>query len=188
MTMKITKRDGSEQSYESAKIKNALEKALISAGAPYDAAELTQLVAEIEAQIGGTEGVSVETIQDHAETALMKAGQYEAAKRFILYRSERAQLREARNELLGLLPGAELERCLHDIERDFPSKPYALARLSAKFKTFSKPGMTIDESLSALTRAAVELTGKDEPQWELIAGRLLYHEFSRKLRAEEEKR
>ena len=48
--------------------------------------------------------------------------------------------------------------------------------------------MTPDDEMNALIKAAVELTGKEDPRWEMIAARLLYHQFKLNLHQEEEKR
>ena len=48
--------------------------------------------------------------------------------------------------------------------------------------------MTPDDEMNALIKAAVELTGNEDPRWEMIAARLLYHQFRLNLRQEEEKR
>ena len=49
-----------------------------------------------------------------------------------------------------------------------------------------KPDSTIDARLELLTKSAAELTTQEEPNWEKIAGRLLYYTFSRELKKTEE--
>ena len=52
---------------------------------------------------------------------------------------------------------------------------------------FLKPKMDKEEQLEALINAATELTSREAPEWEKIAGRLLAFSFYRKLEAEEGK-
>jgi len=54
---------------------------------------------------GGT--VRIEEIQDLAELALMRAGEHEAARRYVLWREERRALREARTESVKSSPEVE---------------------------------------------------------------------------------
>ncbi len=72
-----------------------------------------------------------------------------------------------------------LSKVICCIQVDFPQAD--LARLTAKFDSMSKDKMTEAERLELLTRSAAELTSKEEPQWEKIAGRLLYFAFRCKL-------
>ncbi|MBS5523828.1 MAG: ribonucleoside-diphosphate reductase subunit alpha, partial [Clostridiales bacterium] len=77
---------------------------------------------------------------------------------------------------------------LENISKHFPDGSYSLERLQKKFDSFKIPGMSIDEKLSALTKAAVELTSQEAPQWENIAARLLSFDFHRRLAREEKSR
>ena len=52
--------------------------------------------------------------------------------------------------------------------------------LAKKFADICKPGMTPDERLSALIKAAVELTTQEAPDWEFIAARLLNFRLAEK--------
>lgn len=86
-----------------------------------------------------------------------------------------------RNGVLEQLP---LGTVLEEIESAFPEKEYSMDILTEKFQGFDKPGMQPDERLSALIKAAVELTTQDVPKWEYIAGRLLCFKLNKDIAAE----
>jgi len=152
--------------------------------------------ASAEAQQGGAAAgkagsdvqPQVEQIQDCVEQALMEGGYFTIAKRYILYRERRTQLRVSRLHLTESLHIPKIESCLAGIQRDFPEKGYDLSRLDAKYESFKKENMTPEDEMNALIKAAVELTESEEPRWEKIAARLLYHRFSLELHKEEEHR
>ena len=73
---------------------------------------------------------------------------------------------------------------LEEIEKAFPEKEYSMDILAEKFQGFDKPGMQPGERLSALIKAAVELTTLDAPKWEYIAGRLLCFKLNKDIAAE----
>ena len=118
----------------------------------------------------------------------MRAGFYDAAKSYILYRQKRSELRAARLTLAGAVNAKGMEELLQGIQRDFPEEEYALTTLSGKFSGFLKAGMNRSEALSALVKAAVELTTQQAPKWEFIAARLLNFSFELELADELENR
>lgn len=73
---------------------------------------------------------------------------------------------------------------LEEIEKAFHEKEYSMDILAEKFQGFDKPGMQPGERLSALIKAAVELTTQDAPKWEYIAGRLLCFKLNKNIAAE----
>ncbi len=93
----ITKRDGREVEFEVGRIENALTRCFASFGRrPHThVAELAQRVVNIIAA-KHTGRPSVEEVQDTVEMVLQAAGEFEAAKRYILYRAEHAKEREHR--------------------------------------------------------------------------------------------
>ena len=82
------------------------------------------------------------------------------------------------------LPG--LDEVLSAVAEDFPNPAYDLALLAEKFAGFAKPEMNTDEQLTALLKAAVELTTPEAPDWEFIAARLLDFQLNRQLVAQAE--
>lgn len=75
----------------------------------------------------------------------------------------------------------EISQCLDKISQDFPGEEYSVEILLERFDSFLKPGMEGREMMSVLIKAAVELTAKEAPKWELIAARLLYCQFKSRI-------
>ena len=90
--MKVQKRTGQIVDFDLEKIGNAIKKAFDSKQVEYDPA----IVGSVDKSISLTYTnvpVSVETIQDYVERALMQFGYYDIAKTFILYREQRKSTR-----------------------------------------------------------------------------------------------
>ena len=90
--MKVQKRTGQIVDFDLEKIENAIKKAFDSKQVEYDPA----IVESVDKSISLTYTnvpVSVETIQDYVERALMQFGYYDIAKTFILYREQRKSTR-----------------------------------------------------------------------------------------------
>ena len=173
----IVKRDGRVERYDGEKIISAVTRAFADGGAIAAREELAAILADVEARL--EDGARVEEIQDLVEQALMRRGHFDVAKRYILYRHRRSELRAARDEVVREVAGddaalaSELSAALSRARRDYPDEAYSLSALLARLRGFLKGGMRPDERLSALVRAAVELTSQEAPRWEMIAGRLL---------------
>lgn len=103
----VIRRDGREVAFLPEKIAIALGKAF--AAAQEDPRELTSRARELVQQLtdnvvasltrrraGGA--LHVEEIQDQVELELMRAGEYQIARRYVLYREERTKAREATRE------------------------------------------------------------------------------------------
>lgn len=182
---RIVKRNGQVVPYDGTKIVLAIEKSFLSVKESVDQAYLSDLLEQIEAQFDGRQEVDVEEIQDTVEKILMKNEKYNVAKSYILYREKRTQMRNDRLELVKLIGDEELEDVLVDIQKTYPD--YDLKRLYEKFSTMSKEGQSLKDRITLLTRSSAELTTKEEPNWERIAGRLLSYSIASDLRATEEK-
>ena len=94
--LKVVKRDGSTQSFEAKKITNAILKAGQSTG-EFDAEtakKLTIRVINIVQQLYSEITPSVENIQDIVEDVLLTSSFHKTAKSYILYRDQRAKVRE----------------------------------------------------------------------------------------------
>lgn len=181
--MKIIKRDGRQEVYLPQKITAAVGKAFVSTGQAATDATLGHITQTVEQKIAALSGpVQVETIQDLVEQSLMELGFYQQSKNYILYRSQRARLRESRRRIASHFEeGSRLTDCLARIQNDYPQESYSVERLEEKFASFLKPDLSNDEKLELLTRAAVELTTQEAPRWEMIAARLLMLHFTAKL-------
>ena len=100
---KIIRRNGAVVGFEPAKISVAMTKAYLAVGGSQGAASarVRELVAELTGSVvhalmrrqpqGGT--FHIEDIQDQAELALMRAGQHDVARSYVLYREERSRAR-----------------------------------------------------------------------------------------------
>lgn len=182
----ITKRNGKTAAYNRQKIALAMQKSFISVHQHADDARIEELLKQVEAEMQDTEGTPVETIQDTVEQVLMKNGEYAAAKSYILYRQMRTQKREIREHLCNAVQQDGILPVLACIQKDFPD--YDLERLQMKFVSMNKEGLDETQRLQLLTRSAAELTSKEEPKWERIAGRLLYYRTELELKKQEEER
>ena len=174
--MQIKKRSGQLEQYDGNKIIEAMKKSFASVGNVPAEQVLIDLLNAVEQHLQGIEA-TVEDVQDQVERTLMEQGYFDAAKSYILYRSKRSELRQARNQIITEAGVPELQPCLEKIQKDFEQLTYPLTALSTKFSGFSKPGMTRKEILGALVKAAVELTTPEAPKWEFIAARLLNLSF-----------
>src|SRR3990167_1726890 len=92
----IIKRDGKTASFDSDKIEQALGKCFRGLGRTpsVSLSEITHSVINI-ISVKFTQP-TVEQVQDIVETVLQSIGEYDAAKRYILYRAEHAKIREKR--------------------------------------------------------------------------------------------
>jgi ribonucleoside-diphosphate reductase alpha chain len=96
---KIRKRTGELVDFNPDKITNAIYKAAQSVGgSDHKTAEkmTKQIVAVLEGIFKGTNYPTVEQIQDVVEKVLIEEGHAQTAKAYILYRNERAKLRDLR--------------------------------------------------------------------------------------------
>ena len=186
--MTVIKRDGSVESYDSSKIENAIRKALIASEEKAGDDEIMSLVKAVEGKIEGKGSAEVEFIQDNVEEALMKAGFFQTAKRYILFRKQRTVLRDERKSLLDVLNEDGIEEVLIKIQKEFPSQEYSLKILENKFRSFFKEGMSEKEKLDAIIKASVELTKPEVPKWEMIAARFLSYRVKKEMRESLERR
>ena len=185
--MQVMKRSGAGQAYDAQKITDAMEKAFASVGQACSREVMDKMLREVEQAVlsGGT--CTVEAIQDEVEQVLMANGFYAVAKSYILYRQRRAELRAARAALTGAMDAPGLDECLAGIQQAFEGPEYSLTALAGKFSGFLKTGMSRQETLGALVKAAVELTTPQAPKWEFSAARLLNYMFELELQAQLER-
>lgn len=92
---KIVKRDGRIENFEASRIEVALTRCFKGLKRTnFDAKKITEQIVNIVS--AKFEQPTVEQIQDIVEMVLQAAGEYEAAKSYILYRAEHAKMREVR--------------------------------------------------------------------------------------------
>ncbi len=100
---KVRKRSGQKVSYDRAKIFNAIAGANRDATTPADKLsddDLELVTDSVEREIGDSEIIGVEAIQDQVEKCLMTHGFYDVAKQFIVYRQKHSQRRAAQKKLM----------------------------------------------------------------------------------------
>lgn len=102
--LRVIKRNGTLVSYDASKIAFAISKAFLAVegGLAADSSRVHQQVALLTDAVsntfkrrmpsGGT--VHIEEIQDQVELALMRAGEQKVARSYVIYRDQRAQLRD----------------------------------------------------------------------------------------------
>lgn len=103
-SLRVIKRNGTLVSYDASKIAIAISKAFLAVegGSAADSSRVHQQVALLTDAVsntfkrrmpsGGT--VHIEEIQDQVELALMRAGEQKVARSYVIYRDERARLRD----------------------------------------------------------------------------------------------
>lgn len=176
--MKILKRDRTEEDFTLGKISNAIRRAFVACGETMPEKEIETICKDIEAALQDRREVDVETIQDMVEKALMQAGYYQVAKKYILYREKRSEFREIINKFSKTISDNGVISLLKDIQATFQMKAYSLDFLYAKYQAFYKEQAN---TLEILTKAAVELITPESPNWEFIASRLLLLQIERSI-------
>ncbi len=104
MLTKVIKRDGRKETFDAARVYEAVRKAAVNdcGRDSFQANDIAEAVAgEVSQQCLSSKKVSVEEIQDMVEHALMNVDK-EVAKQYILYRKRRSDVREAKTSLMNL--------------------------------------------------------------------------------------
>jgi ribonucleoside-diphosphate reductase alpha chain len=133
---KVIRRNGAVVGFEPAKISVAMTKAFlaVSGGQGAASARIRELVADLTEAVvsalirrqpqGGT--FHIEDIQDQVELALMRSGEHDIARAYVLYREKRAQARAAES---AQRKAATAQPVLHVVEEG-GRRPLDLARLT----------------------------------------------------------
>jgi len=141
MLYKVIRRNGSVVGFEPSKITVAMTKAYLAAHGNQSAAsararELTQSLTDAVLRAlmrvkpeGGA--IHIEEIQDQVELSLMRSGEHEVARAYVLYREKRAQERAAQHKNAR---HADQESILHVVE-DGVRRPLDLLRLRELIKS-----------------------------------------------------
>src|SRR6516225_165881 len=193
---KVIRRNGAVVGFEPSKIAIALTKAFLAVNGGQSAAsarvrdevqKLTELVVSAlmkRKPEGGA--IHIEEIQDQVELALMRGGEHEVARAYVLYREKRAQERaqkqkETKTEELGAI----------NVVESGVSKPLDLARLTELVRASCEglaeveperilkatlkdlyEGVAMDEVRKCVVLAARTLIEKD-PAYSYVTARLL---------------
>ena len=137
---KVIRRNGSVVAFEPSKITIAMTKAFLAINGGQGAAsarvreEVTKLTDGVVAALvkrkpeGGA--IHIEEIQDQVELQLMRGGEHEVARAYVLYREKRSQ---ERAQAKGKDKGAVAEHVIHVTENGV-KKPLDLGRLTTLVK------------------------------------------------------
>lgn len=172
--MEIIKRNGITEPFNGQKISIAIKKSFASTSRFVTEDELHSIVSEVEQYVSDNPAKrNVECIQDKVEKCLMAHGFYEEAKSYILFRDSRSEERKAISRISTLIGIPALEEVLRVVSHEFKSKEYSMIILADRFTGSCRPQMKLRDKLLALTKASVELTTAEAPEWEMISARVL---------------
>ena len=195
--IKVIRRNGAVVSFDAPKITVALTKAFLAVQGGQGAAsarvrEVTeQLTQQVTAALlrrmpaGGT--AHIEDIQDQVELALMRSGEHEVARAYVLYRERRAQERAAKtkaqvadHQLSMLVKGqrvpldqAWLQSIITDACKGLEGHANAEPVLNDTVKNLYD-GVPVEEVEKSAILAARALIEKD-PAYAKVSARLLLH-------------
>ena len=202
---KIIRRNGAVVGFEPGKISVALTKAFLAVegGQSAASARIRELVAALTDAVvsalvrrqpaGGT--FHIEDVQDQVELALMRSGEHEVARAYVLYREKRAEARA--HEAAQKKPAAQPQ--LHTVE-DGVRRPLDLARLEELIASACEglgevvdpklilaetlkniyDGVPADEVRKSAVLSARALIEKD-PAHSYVTARLLLHTIRREV-------
>lgn len=97
----VTKRNGEKVIFDSLRIRRAVEKAWMAADYPVESDQFEQVIDDIIGEVHSNHtdaSIGVEDVQDIVEKTLVKHGLYEISKRYILYRENRAKIRDEKKK------------------------------------------------------------------------------------------
>ncbi|SKA73313.1 ribonucleoside-triphosphate reductase class III catalytic subunit [Paucidesulfovibrio gracilis DSM 16080] len=101
MPSQIMKRDGRLETWSTDRIAHAIFKALSASGIK-DPILSKRLARKVETKLHGVTIPEQEHVQDMVERVLMESRQYDVARRYVLYREKRRQLREQKQAYLDI--------------------------------------------------------------------------------------
>lgn len=209
----LIRRNGSVVGFEPGKIAIAMTKAFlaVNGGQGAASARVRELVEQLTAQVvnalvrnrpsGGT--FHIEDVQDQVELALMRSGQHDVARSYVLYRERRAQERAAAAEVLDKAAPAVQEVSLNVTDNGV-RRPLDMAQLRATIEAAGVgltefidteailketvknlyDGVPVDEVFKSAILAARALVEKD-PAYSQVTARLLLHTIRKEVLGEE---
>ncbi|MCL2657296.1 MAG: ribonucleoside-diphosphate reductase subunit alpha [Betaproteobacteria bacterium] len=194
---KVIRRNGAVVSFEPNKITVAMTKAFLAVEGSQGAvsARVRELVSRLTDEVvralvrhqphGGT--FHIEDIQDQVELALMRSGEHDVARAYVLYRERRAAervqktqdaalhpvLHVVRDGVRGPLDGEALQRLVEAACEGFGERVSAKQILEGALRNLYD-GVSIEEVYRALILAARTLVEKD-PDYNFVTARLQLH-------------
>lgn len=180
--MEIRKRDGQIVEFKPEKIERAIAKAFASVDSQISQEDLAKMSGKIQKTIlkkyPEDHIVTVEEVQDLVELTLIDEDYYREVKSFILYRAKHSMDRKILSDFGKYIKDERVMGLVREIPEEFDNQRYPLEQLFLKFESFTKAGMDQEDYLRALTKAASELTSKESPDREFIAGRFLMEDIN----------
>ena len=206
---KVIRRNGAVVRFEPAKIAIAMTKAFlaVNGGQGAASARIRELVSDLTASVvsalmrrqphGGT--FHIEDIQDQVELALMRSGEHEVARRYVLYREERSRERARIKEA-----AAAVSTQVINVIEDGVARPLDLAAIRSLMDEACQglgeavdaalimqsvvkdlyDGVPMDEVRKCAILAARSLIEKD-PAYSFVTARLLLHTVRHEVLGEE---
>ncbi|MEI2418585.1 ribonucleoside-diphosphate reductase subunit alpha [Orrella sp. JC864] len=207
----IIRRNGSVAGFEPGKISIAITKAFlaVNGGQGAASARVRELVETITGQVvnallrnrpnGGT--FHIEDIQDQVELALMRSGEHDAARAYVLYREKRAQERAAQQ---GSAPAAAEQHPSLHVTENGQRRPLDLGTLRTTIEAAGVglaeyidteailretvknlyDGIPVDEVYKSAILSARALVEKD-PAYSQVTARLLLHTIRKEVLGKE---
>jgi ribonucleoside-diphosphate reductase alpha chain len=205
---KIIRRNGAVVAFEPSKIAVAMTKAFLAVRGGQGAAsaaireQVEKLTASVVAALmrrqpaGGT--FHIEDVQDQVELSLMRAGEHDVARAYVLYRERRAQERAARaKDQAPAAPQLSMLECGHRVALDLPricalveSACVGLADYVSADAILAETvknlydGVPLEEVYKSAILAARALIEKD-PAYSTVTARLLLHTIRHEVLGEE---
>jgi ribonucleoside-diphosphate reductase alpha chain len=195
--VQVIRRNGSFSPFDATKISSAITKAFIAVeGTSATAsrrihesvAALTeQIVQSLSGRADSSRAIHIEDIQDQVELALMRSGEHKVARAYVLYREERKQERQKREQqstseaqpriYVHLKDGRREPLDERQLERDIAASCEGLEGVSAEVviaevRRNLYDGIQTHEITIAQTMAARTLIEK-EPNYAYVSARLL---------------
>jgi ribonucleoside-diphosphate reductase alpha chain len=208
---RIIRRNGSVVGFEPSKISIAMTKAFlaVSGGQGAASARVRELVERLTQSVvqalvrGKSAGATfhIEDIQDQVELSLMRSGEHEVARAYVLYREKRAQERAARQQTERQLAPASVE--LHVMDGEL-RRPLDMMQLRALIGSACAhlgehvsvepvladtiknlyDGVPLNEVYKSAIMAARALIERD-PDYTRVTARLLLHTIRREVLGED---
>jgi len=206
----IIRRNGAVVGFEPSKIAIAMTKAFlaVNGGQGAASARVRELVENLTSQVvqalvrnrpnGGT--FHIEDVQDQVELALMRSGEHDVARAYVLYREKRAQERARSGQEQAAAP----EQSTLNVTDNGQKRPLDLARLRAMVEAAGEglaeyidteailketvknlyDGIPVDEVYKSAILSARALVEKD-PAYSKVTARLLLHTIRKEVLGQE---
>ena len=196
--VQVIRRNGQITAFDQHKIAAAMTKAFLAvAGKSASVSQrIQERVDQLSAQVteallvqlpeGGT--LHIEEIQDQVELSLMRAGEHQVARAYVLYREQRARLRQATDQQAPALQvigedGQRQPLDLHQLERLVREACQGLEAVSAEQVLKDSLRHLFDGVQESEVRQALVMSARtrieQEPQYSQVAARLLLDSLRR---------